>query len=198
MIIVMDPQQAEADLRAGRLPCPSCDAGLHAWSHARSRSIRQLSGPDLLIRPRRAHCRPCARTHVLLPATCQPRRADATEVIANALHANVSGHGRRRIAATLRRPESTVRRWLRAGRPAHATRLYHQATRLLITLRADIFNDLARDPDTAHASPLRQALTMIGACIAAIQARTSSIAHHRAALIGAITDGRLIPPATPG
>nr|WP_269330214.1 DUF6431 domain-containing protein [Kineosporia babensis] len=180
------------------MACPSCGASLQAWSHARARRIRQLSGPDLLIRPRRARCRHCSRTHVLLPSTCQPRRADATEVIANALHASVFGHGRRRIAATLGRPESTVRRWLRAGRPAHATRLYHQAARLLIELRADIFNALAHDRDTVNASPLRQALTMIGACIAAITARTPSTGHHRPALIGAITDGRLIPPATPG
>ena len=67
-----------------------------------------------LVRPRRAVCRPCARTHVLLPAFCVPRRRDGAEVIGAALLAGAGGEGHRTIAARLDRPPGTVRGWLRA------------------------------------------------------------------------------------
>lgn len=67
-----------------------------------------------LLRPRRGICRPCARTHVLLPAFCVPRRRDGVEVIGLALLAAASGEGHRTIAARLDRPPGTVRGWLRA------------------------------------------------------------------------------------
>ena len=44
----------------------------------------------------------------LLPASCLPRWADATEVVGAALLAKALGHGYRRIAVDLRRPASTV------------------------------------------------------------------------------------------
>jgi hypothetical protein len=62
-----------------------------------------------LVRPRRALCRPCARTHVLLPAFCVPRRRDGAEVIGAALLASAQGAGHRTIAAPLDRRPGTVR-----------------------------------------------------------------------------------------
>jgi hypothetical protein len=53
-------------------------------------------------------------THVLLPAWCLARRADAAEVIGLALEAKAAGAGHRVIAGRLGRPASTVRGWLRA------------------------------------------------------------------------------------
>jgi Homeodomain-like domain len=54
------------------------------------------------------------------------RRADSTEAIGNALAAKANGAGYRSIAARCGRPESTVRRWLRAVRAPHAHWLYRR------------------------------------------------------------------------
>ena len=66
------------------------------------------------LTPRRARCRGCGATHVLLPAWCLARRADAGAVIGRALEAKAAGAGHRAVAELLGRPASTVRGWLRA------------------------------------------------------------------------------------
>ena len=78
--------------------------------------MRDHGHTTLALRPRRARCRTCRVTHVLLPAAATPRRADSTAVIGSALLASARGTGYRRIAAQLDRPLSTVRRWVRAVR----------------------------------------------------------------------------------
>ena len=103
----------EADLAAGRLCCPGCDGQLAPWGYAREREVRMLDGVRSL-RPRRAWCRRCERTHVLLPGRAVDRRRDGVEVIGEALLAKANGDGHRRIAARLGRPPATVRGWLRA------------------------------------------------------------------------------------
>jgi transposase-like protein len=80
------------------------------------RLVRQRDGSTRPVQPRRARCGSCHATRVLLSASCQPRLADATEVVGAALAAKATGLGYRRIAATLARPRSTVRRWLRRAR----------------------------------------------------------------------------------
>jgi hypothetical protein len=65
------------------------------------------------MRPRRARCGRCGRTHVLLAVTALRRRADVAEVIRAALAALVGGGGFRVIAGQLGRPPETVRGWLR-------------------------------------------------------------------------------------
>src|SRR5450755_5040367 len=65
--MTVDPSVVEADLAAGRLGCPGCAGRLAAWGHARERAVRMLDGVWSL-RPRRAYCRACETTHVLLPA----------------------------------------------------------------------------------------------------------------------------------
>jgi hypothetical protein len=115
-----DLDVVEADLAAGRLCCPACDAPLAPWGFATAREVRMLAGVRRL-RPRRARCGPCETTHVLLPAWSVPRRRDAVEVIGEALLAKAQGERHRRIAARLSRPPATVRGWLRAfARQAHA------------------------------------------------------------------------------
>ena len=59
-MIVADPQWAEAALAAGELPCPHCGGVLRAWAYARERRIRGLPDP---VRPRRALCAACRRSH---------------------------------------------------------------------------------------------------------------------------------------
>ena len=107
----------EAELVGGLLGCPSCREVLGPWGHARERVLRCRSG-NRLLRPRRARCRGCAGTHVLLPQLAFSRRQDEVGVIGSAIEANVAGEGFRSIAARLGAYPETVRGWLRrfAGR----------------------------------------------------------------------------------
>ena len=86
-------------------------------------TVRDHDRVTVALRPRRARCRTCRVTHVLLPAVVVPvvpRRADTTAVIGSALLASTRGTGYRRIAVQLDRTLSTVRRWIRAVRdPGH-------------------------------------------------------------------------------
>lgn len=113
MTMIVESSVVEADLAAGRLCCPGCDGRLAPWGYAREREVRMLDGVRSL-RPRRAYCRRCEQTHVLLPAWAVARRRDGVEVIGEALLAKANGDGHRRIAARLGRPPATVRGWLRA------------------------------------------------------------------------------------
>lgn len=108
----------EADLAAGRFLCPGCRGMLRPWGWARRRLVRHGTGPgrrSVPVRPRRARCAGCARTHVLLGVGLAGRRADTAAVIAAAIEAKAAGgKGHRPIAVWLGRPASTVRGWLRA------------------------------------------------------------------------------------
>jgi hypothetical protein len=112
MIGIADPGQAETALAAGTLACPGCTRPLRPRGHARTRTVRDHGTTTLALRPRRARCRTCRVTHVLLLAAVTSRRADTTAVIRSALLASARGTGYRRIAAQLDRPLSTVRRSL--------------------------------------------------------------------------------------
>lgn len=109
---ILDPDVVEADLAAGRLCCPGCEGRLARWGFARERQVRMLEGARS-VRPRRAYCRACETTHVLLPAWSVARRCDGAEVIGEALLAKAQGAGHRTIATRLGRPPGTVRGWLR-------------------------------------------------------------------------------------
>ncbi|WP_051942994.1 DUF6431 domain-containing protein [Streptacidiphilus rugosus] len=109
LIVDVEVVLVERQLRAGELACPGCGAGLAPWGHGRSREIRAFGASWLQVRPRRARCRGCEATHVLLPEVLWPRRTDATEVIGAGLEIAAAGLGHRRIAAQLGRAEDTVR-----------------------------------------------------------------------------------------
>jgi Domain of unknown function (DUF6431) len=114
VLLCADAVAASADLEGGLLACPSCGTGrLRRWGHGRERAIRLLNGKTARLRPRRARCACCGRTHVLLPSWCAPRRADAVEVIGTAAAASLAGAGCGRISADLGVPPATVRGWLR-------------------------------------------------------------------------------------
>jgi hypothetical protein len=112
LMVDTDSVLVERLLRVGELFCPPCGGVLRPWGHARWRSCRLESG-DVRYRPRRAICGSCAKTHVLLSTAWLLRRGDGVSVIGSALLAKAAGGGHRSIAATLGRPESTVRGWLR-------------------------------------------------------------------------------------
>jgi hypothetical protein len=199
-MIVADPQRAEAALAAGELGCPNCGGALRAWAHARTRRIRGLPDP---VRPRRALCPSCGRSQVLLPGALLPRRADATEVVGAALVAKAAGKGHRQIAADLQRPESTVRRWLRATRtPQHLAWIHHRATVRLIEVAPQIFETFTRFPPLPEApllaGPLADALGALAVAVSAIRGRFPEITASAWALISVITGGRLLLPAPSG
>lgn len=112
LIVESDPDRVEADLVAGSVSCPLCEGRLCRWGFARWRTLRGRAGP-VAVRPRRARCRSCRSTHVLLPDGLLVRRVDTAEVIGGALaFAATSGVGHRRVAQRAGRPSSTVRDWL--------------------------------------------------------------------------------------
>ena len=101
MLLCADAAAASADLAGGLLACPSCGTGrLARWGYGRERVIRLLGGATARLRPQRARCRSCRRTHILLPSWCAPRRADAIEVIGTAAG---GGAGRSGLRADRRR-----------------------------------------------------------------------------------------------
>jgi hypothetical protein len=96
LIVADDTDRNERELAAGELACPDCRGELRpwGWGHARPRWLRTRHGRRQL-RPRRSCCRACGRTHVLVPGVMLPRRADAVEVVGEALLAAAAGEGHR-------------------------------------------------------------------------------------------------------
>src|SRR5436190_214274 len=95
LMVCAEVALVEAELVGGLLGCPSCRGVLGPWGHARERVVRCRSG-DRLLRPRRARCRACAGTHVLLSEIVLLRRRDEVSVIGAAIEASVAGEGYRR------------------------------------------------------------------------------------------------------
>jgi hypothetical protein len=112
LIVGVVAVEVEAELVGGSLGCPSCRGVLGPWGHARERVMRCVDGARLLC-PRRAKCRDCEATHVLLPRFCLLRRQDDVAVIGAAIEAKAAGVGHRRVAEQLGLPAGTVRGWLR-------------------------------------------------------------------------------------
>lgn len=112
LIVCAAEARVEVELVGGLLGCPSCRGTLGPWGHARARVLRCLAG-DRMLRPRRAKCRGCAGTHVLLADIALLRRQDEVAVIGAAIEARVGGEACWRIAARLGLPAGTVRGWLR-------------------------------------------------------------------------------------
>jgi len=187
VLIVLDQAVAERDLAAASISCPSCTSGrLRPWGYARTRALRCLGGVRRSVRPRRARCRDCAATHVLLPADAPPRHADTVEVVVTALLAHQAGAGHHRIAADLGVPVDTVRSWLRRV-TARAEWLRQRATALAHQL----------DPLLAAIAPagsaLGDALAALGLAAAAWRCRLG-MASSAWQIIGMIAEGRLLAP----
>jgi Domain of unknown function (DUF6431) len=113
LMVCAEEARVEAKLVGGLLGCPGCRGALGPWGHARERVIRCVGGWRQRLRPRRARCRGCACTHVLLPDVVLLRRRDEVSVVGAAITAKASGAGHRWIAQRLGVPKDTVRGWLR-------------------------------------------------------------------------------------
>jgi len=183
-----DRDEVERRLAGGGLSCPECGGRLAGWGRARPRQIRGLDGGVSRLTPRRARCRGCQRTHVLLPVTCLARRADEAAVIGTALEAKAAGAGHRTIAGVLGRPASTVRGWLRAF--AVRAELVRQAFTALAA-------GLVTDPPLPGpaGSALGDAVAAVAAAAAAA-ARFLSVGEvARWRLAAAVTSGMLLAPS---
>lgn len=185
VLIVADDRAAiEADLAAGRLLCPCCEAGvLGGWGCARLRAVRTPAGVRRL-RPRRGRCRDraCGATHVLLPDVCLARRRYVVELIGAAL-LSLGREGYRRAGERLGVPGETVRDWRRRFR----SRAGLIAAHFLRWARA---LDASLDASAGDGSPVGDALEAIGVCT-----RLASLVLGRRAAwswVSALTGGGLL------
>ena len=178
VMVGSDVVEVEQRLLAGELVCP-CGGGLAPWGYARARSVRGVGD----LRPRRARCRACLLTHVLLAVSCLLRRADGVEVIGAALLAKASGAGHRRIAVRLERPVSTVRGWLR-GFARNAEVVRSVFTGLLVAL------DPLTGPLAVHRSVFADAVEVVGVCAGA--------ARRRLGVVGAVSPWQQAAAVTNG
>jgi hypothetical protein len=189
LTVSADGDEVERRLAAGELACPWCGGVLGGWGRARERRIRGRDQESRLC-PRRAWCRGCGRTHVLLPVTCLARRADEAGVIGMALEAKAAGAGHRTIAGMLGRPASTVRGWLRA----FAVRA-GQVRSVFTALAAVLVTD---PPLPAPAgSAMADAVAAVAAAAAAAVQLAGVGAVARWQLAAAVTSGMLLAPAWP-
>lgn len=187
LIVADDTDRTERDLAAGELSCPDCRGQLRPWGHARTRWLRTRDGRRRL-RVRRSRCADCGRTHVLVPGVMLPRRADAVEVVGEALAASASGEGYRPIAARLGRPAATVRGWVRRF-TARAQMTLEHAMRCLIRFDEGV---VRIEPDPT-ATPVQAALVVLGAAAAAVERSFAVSARSRWQLASALCSGRLLP-----
>lgn len=185
LTVADDYDRTEHELVAGELACPDCDGELRPWGHARIRSLRTRHH-SRRIRPRRACCRACGATHVLLPGVMLARRADAIEVIGAALIAAAAGEGHRPIAARLGRPAATVRGWLRRF-AARAEQTVTHAVGWVYRLDLGAF----RVEPTDGASPTQAALELLGRAAIAVERRMGQ-PRGRWQVVAALCSGRLL------
>jgi Homeodomain-like domain len=184
-----DVVDVERRLVEGRLGCPECGRRLGPWGYARPRVLRGEGVVRWRLRPRRARCVGCGRTHVLLPVSALVRRADAAVVIGAALVWAAAGWGHRQIAERLGRPAATVRGWLRRF-VARAGPARVAFTTLLCEL----------DPDPPVPEPAGRA---VADAVAAIIAAAGAVGRRWPGLLvglspwelaAAVTAGRLLWP----
>jgi len=182
LIVCAEQAGVEAELVGGLLACSSCRGVLGPWGHARARLVRCAAG-DRWLRPRRARCRECAGTHVLLPDVCLLRRRDGVAVIGRAIEARVAGLGHRPIAERLGVPKDTVRGWLRRF-AARAEQVRVHFTRWAVAL----------DPELGPVLPagggIADALEVIAVAARAWVLRFGSREAWR--IVSALSGGRLL------
>ena len=187
-MVVPCPELAEEILLAGDMPCPRCRGVLRPFGNGRTRTVRGIGADTVTVTPRRARCADCQVTQILLPTELLVRRADSTAAIGNALVAKAGGAGFRSIAARFGRPESTVRRWLRAVREPHAQWLYQRGVDSAVLVDVELL-----DRPTPQRTTLGHGLNLLAG--AAVRLRDSfDISDPVWSLIGFFAHGRLLAP----
>jgi hypothetical protein len=157
-----DGADVERRLCRGVLRC-SCSGVLGPWGHARERLVRSGSGCRL-VRPRRARCRACRVTHVLLPAWLFARRGWVGAVMWACVLARAAGVKITAIAARVSVAASTVGSWVRrvGGRA--------EWWRQLLMGVLSVLDAQPRRLDPAG-SPLADGLVVLEALLALLRAR---------------------------
>jgi len=186
LIVADNSDRTEHELTAAELAFHDCQGELRPWGHARARRLRTRHGTRK-IRPRRACCRACGQTHVLLAGVALLRRADAVELIGAAIVANAAGQGHRPIAARLGRPEATVRGWLRRF-AARAEQTASHAVAWVYRLDVNAFRVEPRQDD----SPVQFALAALGRAVAAAEHFMGTAARSRWQVVSSLCSGRLL------
>ncbi|MCQ8835217.1 helix-turn-helix domain-containing protein [Streptomyces malaysiensis] len=181
----------EQRLVEGELSCPGCGGVLARWGWGRARRLRGRAGL-VEVRPRRARCRSCEATHILLPVLSLVRRADVVEVVGAGLELAAAGWGCRRIAERLGRPVTTVRGWLRcwSKRVGRAAAVF---TAWLVALA----DDPAAVLPAPAGSPFRDAVCAVAGFAFAARARLGMLKVPTWLLVSAACHGRLLAPGRP-
>lgn len=186
------PVRVEKRLSAQEINCPGCGMAVRPWGWAARRTVRDVGGRPLVLRPRRTRCPGCGATHVLLPVTVLLRRADVAVLIGAALVARAAGAGHRTIAAGLGRAPETVRGWLRRF-TSRADVVREFFVRLLVHLAPS-------DPSLPGpaGSALADAVASVLAAADAIRLRWPGlVAVSPWQVAAAASGGRLLAPAWP-
>lgn len=133
-----------------RMPCPDCSAPMGFWGW-HERDLRMGRARRLALR--RERCRPCQRSHVVLPAFVTHGRLDAVEVVGAAIEAMVDGAAVRSVAEALDLPHTTVRDWRR--RFAQRAVLLAGGLAAAAVALAGVVPRLAADPQRAAVGAVR-------------------------------------------
>ena len=191
MIEVFDTAAARIALARRKLGCPDCGQPLRPWGHARERTVRDLDGALVRVRPDRAFCTGCDVTHVVLDAGLLPRRAYAAGLIGQVLVAAALGSGHRRIARELAVPAGTVRGWIRGARRS-AAELRISGIRTVVAFDQDAL------PTRVRPDELGCALEHLGAAASVLGHRFGLQHTSLWARINMLTRGRLLAMAPAG
>jgi len=106
------------------------------WWAAYVRFVWAADGNTKQIWIRRAKCKPCARSHALLPMFLLVRRFYPVQLIGSALMKIHQGSGMRAVARQLQVPHTTCRDWWRRYR-ARAPTLAAQFAAVAVELAGD-------------------------------------------------------------
>ena len=181
---------AGREVAVPRAACPDCRTPMTF----RSGYWRKADRDRLVIFVCRQQCRPCDRSHALLPAFCLVGRLDAVEVIGAVLARVAAGWGVRPAATAAGVPHSTARDWRRRHRA--------RAPALAVGL-AGLVASLGGPPLRLSAEPERAAVEAAGACWAATRRRLEDRTPPLWRLWSLVTGGAALgtatnPPTTTG
>ncbi|HVM01222.1 MAG TPA: DUF6431 domain-containing protein [Acidimicrobiales bacterium] len=175
---------AGRDLDVPRMACPDCATPMGLWGW-RGRDLR--AGQAWRLWVRRQRCRPCGRSHVVLPAFVTHGRLDEVEVIGAAVETMVGGAGARPVARALGLPHTTVRDWRR--------RFSDRAALLAAGLAAAAVALVGAAPRLA-ADPERAAVEAVGAVWRALVRARRRVVGRRWAVANAVCGGHLLSTNT--